>query len=93
MGRPFQHESYLAELNALRERLKVGLAGVAAEPGEPRLSVAELAERITEIKAAHTVDATAERSVTRTQSAEVPVTARIHRRMEAVLAAGGQRSG
>jgi hypothetical protein len=60
-----------------------GLSGAAPEAGnEPPPTVAELAERIKALKAAHTIDAVPERTGKRSASAEEPVTARIRRRAE-----------
>ncbi len=81
LGRPFTHNAYLAELTELRDQLKAGLSQAMPEPGTP--PVAELAERIKSLKAAHTVDAAPERTAPRRIAGEVPVTARIRRRTEA----------
>ena len=83
IGRPFVHEAYQDELTALRDRLKASLAGMTAEPaaGTPA-TAAELADRIKALKAAHTVEAPAERTATRRLDAEEPVTARIRRRSD-----------
>ena len=78
LGRPFPHDGYLSELTALRDRLKAGLSQATPEPGTP--PVAELAERIKSLKAAHTIDAAPERTAARRIAAEEPVTARIRRR-------------
>lgn len=81
VGRPFVHESYQDELTALRDRLKANLAGMTTEPaaGTPAATAAELAERIKALKAAHSVEAPAERTTTRHLDAEEPVTTRIRR--------------
>jgi len=84
LGRPFAHGTYLAELTGLRDQLKAGLSQATSEPATP--PVAELAERIKSLKAAHTIDATPERTASRRIAAEVPVTARIRRRNEATSA-------
>ena len=55
LGRAFAHDAYLAELTGLRDQLKAGLSQATPEPGTP--PVAELAERIKALKAAHTIDA------------------------------------
>ncbi|HYV36082.1 MAG TPA: hypothetical protein VE988_10290, partial [Gemmataceae bacterium] len=83
IGQPFAHDSYLAELAALRDQLKSALSGAVAEAGaEPGPTVSELAQRINSLKASHTILATPERIGTRpSASAEEPVTARILRRM------------
>jgi N12 class adenine-specific DNA methylase/predicted RNA methylase len=83
-GRPFTHAAYQDELATLRDRLKAGLSQTTPEPGEP--TVAELAESIKSLKAAHTIDATPERTASRRIAAEVPVTARLRRRSEAAQA-------
>ena len=84
LGRPFSHDAYLAGLAALRDQLKAGLSQATPEPGTP--PVAELAERIKSLKAAHTIDAAPERTATRRIAAEEPVTARIRRRSESIPA-------
>jgi hypothetical protein len=87
LGQPFPHDAYLAELTALRDQLRDCLSGTAPEPGTgPRLSVAEFAERIKALKAAHTVEATPERVGKRILTAAEPITARIRRQLEAALA-------
>ncbi len=86
LGMPFSHESYLSQLAALRDQLKTGLSEAAPDPTtEPLPTVSELAEQIKALKAAHTIEASPERIGKRRSSAEEPVTARIRRRMEAVL--------
>jgi hypothetical protein len=87
LGKPFLHDTYLSELTTLRDQLKAGLSGTVAEPGtEPQPDVSELAERIKALKAAHTIEATPGRAGKRHSSAEEPVTTRIRRRKEAILA-------
>lgn len=78
LGRPFPHDAYLVELTSLRDQLKAGLSQATPEPGAP--PVAEIAERIKTLKAAHTIDAAPERTASRRIAAEEPVTARIRRR-------------
>jgi hypothetical protein len=83
LGQPFAHETYLAELTALRDQLKAALASTAApDPGaNPSPSAQELAGRIQALKAAHTVEPSPQRHGGRgAVRAEVPVTARIRRR-------------
>jgi hypothetical protein len=83
LGKPFPHDAYLSELTTLRDLLRAGLSGASPEPGtEPQLGVAELADRIKALKAAHTIEATPGRAGKRLYSAEEPVTARIRRRAE-----------
>jgi hypothetical protein len=83
LGAPFAQEDYLDKLTALRDRLKAGLSGMGGEDdGTP---VLELAERIKELRAAHSTttgagQATAERPAQRRDAGEEPVTARIRRR-------------
>jgi hypothetical protein len=84
---PFHYDAYLSELTTLRDKLKTCLSGTNEESGtEQRLSVSELAKQIKELKAAHTVEAMPERVGKRRSSAEEPVTTRIRRRMEEILA-------
>ena len=80
LGKPFPHDGYLSELTDLRDQLKAGLSQATPEPGAT--PVADLAERIKALKAAHTIDAAPERTTRRRLVAEEPVTARIRRRSE-----------
>ena len=87
LGAPFPHDAYLTELTTLRDQLKAGLSGAAAEQGaDASPTVAELAERIKTHKAAHTIEATPQRTGKRRSQAEEPVTARIRRRAEEIPA-------
>jgi hypothetical protein len=87
LGKPFLHDAVLSELANLRDRLKSCLSGTNPEPGtEPRPSVSELAEQIKALKSTNTIEGMPERAGRRHSSAEEPVTARIRRRMEAILA-------
>jgi hypothetical protein len=90
LGAPFPHDAYLSQLTALRDKLKAGLSG-GAEPQDGQPTVPELAERIKSLRAAHTVEATPERTGKRKVAAEEPVTARIRRRVEASDAPGPAR--
>ena len=84
---PFPHESYLSQLTVLRDQLKVGLSGGAPEANGGLLpGLSEIAEQIKRLKTAHTIDATPQRIGRRRTSAEEPVTSRIRRRMQTVLA-------
>ena len=63
LGKPFLHDAYLSELTALRDQLKAGLSGRAAGARAPsRPSVSELAEQIKALKAAHSIEATPQRT-------------------------------
>jgi hypothetical protein len=94
VGNPFPHDAYLSELTTLRDLLKAGLSGTAPEPGTgPQLGVAELADRIKALKAAHSIEATAERTGKRRSFAEEPVTLRIRRRRQMMRNAGQQGAG
>jgi hypothetical protein len=85
LGTPFTHDADLAELTALRDQLRGGLSGAPPETGaETKPGVAELAERIQALKAAHAIEAAPERSTTRRSVGERPVTARLRRPAEAV---------
>ena len=81
VGQPFAHADYLDQLAALRDQLKAALSGAEAKDGAP--TIAELAERIKQLRAANTIEAAPQRAGTRRTSAEEPVTARILRRAEA----------
>jgi N12 class adenine-specific DNA methylase len=82
LGKPFPHDGYLSELTDLRDQLRAGLSQSAPEPGAEPVPVSEIAERIKALKAAHTIEATPERTARRRLAAEEPVTARIRRRHE-----------
>jgi N12 class adenine-specific DNA methylase len=81
-GAAFAHEDYLSQLTHLRNRLKAVLSNEPVEEGaEPHPPAQELAEKIKSLKAANTIEATAERTGARGPIAAVePVTTRIHRR-------------
>jgi hypothetical protein len=74
LGGAFQHAGYLKELETLRDQLRVGLSGEQKE-GEP--TVADIAGRIKELRAANTVEAAPARTSRGKASAETPVTSRI----------------
>ncbi len=80
LGRPFEHEGYLVELAALRDRLKIGLS--APQEGDKGPTVAELAGKIKALKARHAAEPAAERTAPREVKAEEPVTVRILRKAE-----------
>jgi hypothetical protein len=84
LGRSFPHEQYLSRLTALRDQLKAALSGLPPEPGAEPLPVAELSDSIKALKAAHTIEAEPQRTVSRQVSAEEPVTACIRRQGEAI---------
>jgi N12 class adenine-specific DNA methylase len=78
LGKEFEHEPCIKELEPLRDQLRRGLSEPPKE-GEP--TVAELCERIEALKSARVIVATPDRVAARV-SAEEPVTARIKRQME-----------
>jgi N12 class adenine-specific DNA methylase len=83
LGQPFTLEAYLTELTALRDQLKAGLSASAQAPeNEEGPSVAELAGKIKELKAANTIDAAPQRVRQKHSTAEEPIAARIRRRVE-----------
>jgi hypothetical protein len=85
LGQPFQHDSYMSTLTALRDQLKMALSGGTSEPADqPLPNVSELAEQIKALKAKHTIEGTPQRVGNRRRSAEQPVTARIRRRAEPI---------
>jgi hypothetical protein len=85
----------MAQLAELRDQLKSVLAGSVAGPDETPLPPAsELAERIKELKAAHTVDSSAERSDGRVGiAAAESVTKRIRRRIRPAEASADETQG
>jgi hypothetical protein len=93
LGKPFLHDFYLCQLTALRDQLKSGLSGATSDPNvEPPPSVAELAQQIKALRAAHTIDAAPQRIWKRRGSPEEPVTTRIRRRMESIMAPSAEGS-
>lgn len=83
LGKSFAHESYLAELTSLRDQLKAKLSATGHESSEQRgPDSSELADQIKALKAAHTIEATTQRTGQRQATAEEPVTARIRRKAE-----------
>ncbi|HZZ77125.1 MAG TPA: DEAD/DEAH box helicase family protein [Gemmataceae bacterium] len=78
-GLAFAHETYLGELTALRDALKVGLS---ENPPEGTPPVAETADRIKALKASNVVDTPAGARAERTVTAEEPVTRRIQRQRD-----------
>jgi hypothetical protein len=84
IGNPFPHDAYQSELSGLRDQLRLSLSGRTPEPGaEPLPDTAEIAGRIKALKAAQTVEGTADRAERRRVAAEEPVTARILKRTQA----------
>lgn len=57
-GAAFAHESYLKELSALREQLRVALSGTEAKEGQ---SAAEIAGRIKALRSRNSVEPAPER--------------------------------
>jgi len=87
LGKPFVHEAYLSELTELRDRLKAALSGGNSESDdETGPGSFGVADKIKALKAANTVEATPQRVQQKESSAEEPVTARIRRRQEALIA-------
>jgi N12 class adenine-specific DNA methylase len=87
LGKPFTLEGYLSELTGLRDQLKASLSSMAHEPSkEEGPSVSELAEQIQALKATNNVEAMPQRVRQKNASAEEPITARIRRRNETMLA-------
>ena len=86
LGKAFQHDDYLNQLDTLRDQLKAGLSGMEPKEGEP--TVAELAGKIKALRAGNAVEAAPTRTGKRQISGEQPVTARIMRKAELVNEAG-----
>ncbi len=82
LGKPFVHETYLAELTSLRDQLKAGLSASSHQSDkEEGPSASDLAEKIKAIKAANSIEATPQRARQKHSTAEEPITARIRRRV------------
>jgi hypothetical protein len=78
MGTPFPHERYVEELSALRDELKLALSVQPGDGSQPKTRPAtELAQLITDIKGAHTVEAVPVKRPQRPARLERPVTGRI----------------
>ena len=84
LGKPFTHDTYLAELTGLRDQLKAGLSANAGhQPDNAEGPTAsELAEKIKSLKVANSIEATPQRARQTHSTAEEPITARIRRRRE-----------
>jgi hypothetical protein len=79
LGAKFAHEEYASQLADLRDQLKLGLS---EHPPEGLTPVAEVADKIRELRESNTVEAAPERTGTRKAvRAERPVTARIREKM------------
>ena len=88
LGRPFAHESYLAEVAAIRDQLRTVLSGLTSESGKGEVpNAAELTERFQALKAAKAVEASPERLNRGESSAAEPITARIRRRLDRLVTA------
>jgi len=83
LGGTFAHAAYLEELTCLRDQLEARLSANESTPETDTLPpIRILVERIKALKAAHTIDATPERSVTRrSATAAASVTTRIRQRL------------
>lgn len=85
LGRPFAHESYLAEVAAIHDQLRTVLSGLAGEAEDGKgPTAAELTERFRALKEANTVESSPERLARGESSAAESVTTRIRRRLEGV---------
>src|SRR5207237_1114540 len=65
VGLPFPHDSYLAQLTALRDELKKGLSRTAQDSDDALPTVSELAEQIKLLKASQVIEAVPHRIGTR----------------------------
>jgi hypothetical protein len=84
LHKSFTHERYLSELTDLRDQLKAKLSTTGTEGAATDTpSVSELADRIKGIMAVSAVETPADRTTSRTSTAEVPVSARIRLRQKA----------
>lgn len=93
LGNAFIHDTYQAELTALRDQLKAGLAGQPSASGDTSAAtVSDLAGRIKALMAERTIEAAPERARSRRVDAEEPVTARIRRRSRKA-SGSGERAG
>jgi N12 class adenine-specific DNA methylase len=82
LGKPFAHADYMGLLANLRDQLKEGLSEKAQQEPKPEgPSVAELAQKIVDLRAANTVEAAPERTVRKAARAERPVVARIRAKL------------
>jgi N12 class adenine-specific DNA methylase len=82
LGQVFEHGEYMSQLADLRDKLRDGLSEKAQQEPKPEgPTVAELAQRIHELRALNTVEATPERTVRKAVRAERPVTARLKEKL------------
>jgi len=88
LGAAFAHTGYLDELADLRNQLEAALSSTARQVSdEPLPPGGAIVARIKTLKAAHTLEATPQRSVTRTTAAvEEAITTRIRQREQAEAA-------
>jgi N12 class adenine-specific DNA methylase len=86
-GATFAHDAYLTELTALRDALRACLSSASPAPDADNVpTMGELADRITVLRTAQTIDAMPQRTGARGGStAAEPITERIRRRMESML--------
>ncbi len=84
LGKPFPKDTYLAELTALRDNLKVRLSGNSGISNpDQHLDTTDLAAGITVLITTHTSTSVTERQKRRHSSAEEPITFLIRRREDA----------
>jgi hypothetical protein len=88
LGAGFAHTAYLEELTGLRHQLEAALSSTAPEGADASLpTVGAIVERLKALKAAHTLDATPQRSAPRsTATVEEAITTRIRQREHAEAA-------
>lgn len=83
LGKSFEQEDYLVELERVRDALKDVLSGRATADQEPGSSAAAFAEQIKRLQAGHAGEPEARRSVPeRVSIAEEPITTRVRRRIQ-----------
>lgn len=82
LGRPVEHGEYMSQSADLRDKLWDGLSEKAQQEARPEgPTVAELAWRIGELRAANAFEAVPERTVRKVARAERPVAARIRAKL------------
>ncbi len=89
LGSTFPHEKYYSELAELRDQLKLSLSVQASNESQ---SATEIAEAIKTLRAGQIIDSTPVRSGSRKLTGEEPITARIRRKLKALVAPEAQQT-
>ena len=80
LGKPFTHETYLAELTQLRDQLKSQLSANTSSPENAGPTLEELTASIRQLKSANTIESSPPRTPLKLSTSEEPITTRIRRK-------------